>query len=119
MTTTSKNHFRSFLVNDATSNIASGGNTSDEIDLSGTTLCGIYMPSAFTGTGLTFLASTTTGGTFISVRDGAGSAIVKTVAASQYIRLDPTDFIGIRFLKIVSNGTEAATRTLTLAARPI
>ena len=83
MTTTSKNHFRSFLVNDATSNITSGGNTSDEIDLSGTTLCGIYMPSAFTGTGLSFLASTTTGGTFVSVRDGAGSAIVKTVAPSQ------------------------------------
>ena len=117
--TTSKNHFRSFLVNDATTSIASGASTSDEIDLSGTTLCGVYMPSAFTGTGITFLASTTTGGTFVSVRDGGGSAIVKTVAASQYVRLDPSDFIGIRFLKIVSNGTEAATRTLTFAARPI
>ena len=113
--TVSKDHFRSFLVGDATTNIASGATTSSEIDLSGTTICGIYIPSAFTGTGLTFSASTVSGGTFVSIRDGAGNAISKTIAAGQY----PTDFVGVRFLQIVSNATEAAARTLTLAARPI
>ena len=117
--TVSKDHFRSFLVGDATTNIASGATTSSEIDLSGTTICGIYIPSAFTGTGLTFSASTVSGGTFVSIRDGAGNAISKTIAAGQYLRLDPTDFVGVRFLQIVSNATEAAARTLTLAARPI
>lgn len=116
---TSKNHFRSFLVDDATATIASSSTTSSEIDLSGTTLCGIYIPSAFTGTSISFQASSASGGTFVAVKDGSGNSISKTVASSQFIRLDPTDFVGIRFLKIVSGSTEGADRILTLAARPI
>lgn len=117
--TVSKNHFRSFIAEDATTIIAASGTTSAEIDLSGTTLCGIYIPSAFTGTSISFQAATVSGGTFVSVRDGAGNAVSKTVAPSQYIKLDPTDFVGVRYLKVVSGSTEAAARTLTLAARPI
>lgn len=117
--TMSKNHFRSFIAEDANATIASGATTSSEIDLSGTTLCGIYIPSAFTGTSISFQAATASGGTFVSVRDGAGNAISKTVAPSQFIKLDPTDFVGVRYLKVVSGSTEGAARTLILAARPI
>ena len=115
----SKNNFRSLIVSDATATIAASGTTSAEIDLSGATLCGIYIPASFTGTSIAFQASSTSGGTFVSVRDGAGSALSKTVAAGQYIKLDPADFAGVRFLKIVSGSTEGAERILTLAARPV
>lgn len=116
---TSKNHFRSFIVDDASTTIASSATTSGEIDLSGTTLCGIYIPAAFTGTSISFQAASESGGTFVAVKDGAGNSVSKTVAASQFIKIDPTDFVGVRFLKIVSGSTEAAERTLVLAARPI
>lgn len=116
---TSKTHFRSFLVDDAVATIAASGTTSGEIDLSGTTLCGVFIPASFQGTAITFQAATTTGGTFVTVKDGAGNSVSKTVGASQYVKLDPSDFAGIQFLKIVSNATESAERVLTLAARPV
>lgn len=56
--TMSKNHFRSFIAEDATTIIAASATASAEIDLSGTTLCGIYIPSAFTGTSISFQAAT-------------------------------------------------------------
>lgn len=97
--------------------IANGQTTSPQVDMMEHVLCGIFLPAAFTGTALTFLASDVTGGTFVSVRDGDGAAITKTVAAGQYAPVDPADFAGIRFLKVVSNAAEGGARTLKLAGR--
>lgn len=99
--------------------ISSGGTKSAAVSLAGTTLTGIYMPATFTGTAVTFEAATSLTGTYLPVQDGAGSAISKTVAASQYIKIDPGDFAGVRFLKIVSGSTEGADRTVTLSLRPV
>ena len=99
--------------------ISSGGATSAAVDLRGTTLTGIYLPATFTGTALTFSASTSLDGTYLPVYDGAGSAISKTVAQGQYIKISPVDFAGIQYLKIISGSTEGADRTLTLAIRPV
>jgi hypothetical protein len=79
----------------------------------------VHIPSAFTGTSISFQVATVLGDTFVSVRDGAGNAVSKTVAPSQYIKLDPTDFVGLLYIKVVTGFTEAAARTLTVAARPI
>lgn len=99
--------------------IAISQTDSSEVDLRGMTLCGIHLPAAFTGTALTFKAATASGGTFQSVVDGAGAAVSKTVAQGQYVKLDPADFAGIQFIKIVSGSSEAAERTLTLALRSV
>ena len=98
--------------------IDSSETTSAEVDCRGMTLCGVYMPAAFTGTALSFEASAD-GTTFVSVEDGDGSAVSKTVSASKYIKLDPADFAGVRFIKVVSGSTESAERTLTLALRAV
>lgn len=116
---TSKTHFRSFLVDDASATIAASATTSGEIDLSGTTLCGIFIPSGFQGTSITFQVAPESGGTFVVMKDGAGSTVTKTCAASQFLKIDPADFAGVQFMKIVSSATESAERILTLAARPL
>lgn len=105
-------NIRNFLAK-----IAASGTTSGAVDLGHATLCGIYVPASFTGTTLTFTASDTATGTFAPVKDGAGAAVSKTVAAGDYIYIDPVLFAGIRHLKIVSGSAEAAERVLKLATR--
>jgi hypothetical protein len=99
--------------------LASGGTTSAEIDLGGTMLVGLQMPSTFTGTSVTFTVANASGGTFQTMKDGAGNSVSKTVAASQYIAIDPTLFRGVRFCKIVSGSTEGADRTITVYSVPV
>lgn len=102
-----------------TATIANGQTTSDVINLSSCVLVGVYLPAVFTGVALTFLACNTAGGTFVSVRDGAGAAISKVVAQAQYITLDQNQFRGINFLKIVSGSAEGGERLVVLMADPI
>ncbi len=47
----------------STAVFASGTTSSGEVDLGGTEIVGLVMPSSFTGTALSFQAATATGGT--------------------------------------------------------
>jgi hypothetical protein len=102
----------------ATITVATNATTSAEVDLGGTEIVGIQMPAAFTGTAITFLVSTVSGGTYQPLVDGTGSSVSKTVAASKYVGIDPTLFHGIRFVKIVSGSSEGADRVFTIISRP-
>lgn len=104
---------------DLTATIASGQTTSPEVDLGGSTLVGLFMPAAFTGTAITFTTAATTGGTFVAVYDSSGNAISATVSTSRYVALSPTTFAGLRFIKLVSGSSEGGNRTITLATRPV
>ncbi len=98
--------------------IASSGTTSEIIDLRGTTLCGIHMPAAFDGTGLSFEIAPSIGGTYQTMyKNGADRSEI--VAPGKYVELDPVAFAGVQFMKITSDTTETAARTLTLAVRPV
>jgi hypothetical protein len=99
--------------------IASGAATSGALDCDGRTLCGVILPAEFDGTALTFSVSTTLAGTYYSLCDG-GAAYSITVAASQYVRLDPAIFAGVRFIKFTSGTNQATTDTiLTAVLRPV
>ena len=115
----SSDQFQIRVVTDLTATIAISTTTSAAIDLQGASLCGIYMPAAFTGTTLKFSVATTLTGTFVVMQDGFGNDITKTVAANKYIAVDPADFAGVRFLKIISGSTELAARSLVLGTRSI
>ncbi len=79
----------------------------------GRALCGIKLPAAFTGTALSFEMSEAADGTFVPVKSTtSGSALSYTVAQGTYCAIDPKDFQGINFLKIVSGTTEIAARSL-------
>lgn len=93
--------------------IASSGTVSSALDLKENTLVGLLMPSAFTGTTLTFQAATSAGGTYREVVGTDGNAISFTVAAAKYVVIQPAVLAGVRFLKIVSGSAEGAARTVT------
>ncbi len=93
--------------------IASGQQESAAISCAGFVLCGILLPAAFTGTTLTFEASSSFAGTYVPVKNTtSGTALSYTVAQGTYAALDPKDFQGISFLKIKSGSAEGAARTL-------
>lgn len=111
----SNNHPEQIDYESAT--ISSGQTTSAAKQIFGTTLCGIIIPSSFTGTSLKFQASADGTNFFNMYKDGADFSV--SVAASKFIILQPADFAGVNYLKLISSATEAANRTLTLALRTI
>ena len=101
--------------------IASGATTSDEVDLGGDQLCGLFVPAAFTGTAVTITAAPASGGTFVAVIDPAtGLAYTLTVAAGKYAPISNLAFTaGLRFVKLVSGSAETPARVVILATRPV
>jgi hypothetical protein len=105
---------------DLVATIANGQTTSNEIDLSGTDVCGFFMPAAFTGTALKITASPTAGGTFVPVYDGDGSELSLAVGTSRFVPIKNLAVVaGLRFIKLVSGSSEGAQRQIIIAARPI
>lgn len=98
--------------------IASGGTTSPAISSEGIPLAGIQLPASFTGTSISFTVATTASGTYQEL-DNASGKVSYTVSGGKYIAINPVDFYGVLFFKVVSNGTEAADRALTLSLKGI
>jgi len=95
--------------------IASSGTTSAAVDLKNLQLLGVIIPSAVTGTAFTLTMSKEIAGTYVTVQDGEGADYSPAMAASKYIPITPLPLSrGLRFIKIVSNASEAAQRTFTL-----
>ena len=96
--------------------IANGGTTSGEIDLTDIQDGGFIIPAAFTGTTLSFLVSNESGGTFSEVKTNANAAIAPTVNVSRAYPFRP-EVLAFNFAKIVSNGAEAAERTILISIK--
>jgi len=100
--------------------ISSGGTTSGAIDLTGgSTLLGIRLPSAFTGTSVTLTEAPTLNGTYQAVYDNTGTQITFVAAASRTVLISPATVIGLRFVKLVSSGAEGADRTIQLILKEL
>lgn len=110
---------------ETTVTIASGSALSNEIDLGGTTLCGLILPSAWTTAGIGIKAASQAGGTFVPVYNDAGTFVSITAAASTCILLNAADFASVQHIKLWSqNGSsvdvnQAADRIITILTRPI
>ena len=106
---------------DLPATIPSGQTTSNTVDLIRTSLCGLFMPPAFTGTSIKIYAAPRATGTFLPIQDGAGGGDLSiAVAASKYIPITSLAlFAGVRFIQIVSNATEGADRSIQLATRTL
>ena len=105
----------------ATIVIATSTTVSPAVDLYGTQLVGIFVPSTFDGTGITISASATIDGTFVAVQTDhtSSTAYPITTTASRYIPLGnlaiPT---GLRFIKLTTGTVQATTDTVfTLATK--
>lgn len=100
--------------------ITVGQTASPEIDLRNMTPVGLFAPSDWDSTTITFQTAPTSGGTYVTMKDGAGADYSRSISASQYIPLDPVLFAGMDFMKIVAGTTVAGTNsTLTLMCRPV
>lgn len=89
--------------------------TSEAIYLGGEVLCGIAFPAAMTGTSVSFQVNIA--GTYRAVYDDTGALLTVTVTASAFVPIYTDSFMGAKHLKIVSNASEAAARTLYVVAR--
>ncbi len=96
--------------------IANGQTLSDAADLHGTSLVGFYMPAAWTAANITYKASQDNI-TFADIYDGSGNVKTSTVGASQFIPLDLSNFLGVRYLKLLSSASQGAARAITLVSR--
>jgi hypothetical protein len=88
-----------------TATIANGTSLSQGIDLEGKTLLGIHMPAGWDATSLTFQVSED-GVTYDNLYDNLGNEKTIIVANNRYIYASPSDWVGIRFIKVRS-GTSA------------
>lgn len=104
--------------------ILAGAALSGEVDIGGNTLVGITMPAAWTTAAMTFSVSTDGGTTWCEMTTSAGAEVSYTVAASQYIAVDPTLWRGVNAVKVRS-GTlasavnQVAQALVTLITRPV
>jgi hypothetical protein len=106
-----------------TATIASGASLSDAVELDGSALVGVVMPSAWTAANLTIQASHNDS-TFNNVYDELGTEKTIIASTSRYIVLNPADFAGSDSIKIRSGtaGTpvnQAAARSVILVLLPL
>lgn len=109
---------------DLTATFASGQTTTGEVDLAGTMLVGVILPSTFDGTAMTLSAAPAAGGTFVSVQNGAATPAAVTLttsAASTFIPLAAADrdiARGLRFIKFTAATQTGSDTVLTLVTIP-
>jgi len=99
-----------------TATIALDGTVSTVVNLGGDALVAIHMPTDWTAADLTFQASEDNV-TYDVLYDADGEIVTFTVGADRFIRLNPADWIGAHFLKLVSSQQQAAARVFTLVTR--
>ncbi len=96
----------------APATIANGASLSDTVKLMSESILAIEMPAAWTAANLTFQAASdsddATAATFNNVYDEAGVEYTVTAAASRYIMLDPSYFLGAKWVKVRSGTSGAA-----------
>lgn len=111
--------FRTVVQTDLEATIANAATTSDEIDLKGTTICGLHIPAAFTGTTIKISAAAENDSTFRTVMS-AGADYSLTVAAGKYVPIENLAIVsGLRRIKLISGSSEAAERKIIIATRPV
>lgn len=107
-----------------TATIASGAALSAAVPLGAGTLVGVSMPAGWDAAAMTFQVSADGGTTWQELFGSGGSAVSYTVAANNFVAIDPATWRGINMIKVRS-GTSGATvnqtaaRTLTLITRPL
>lgn len=107
-----------YLGNLTTNNIviASGQTVSAALDLQGLALTAIQIPAAFTGASITFQGSFDNS-TFQAIYNTSNTAYSITVGTSRTYAINPADFAGFRYIKIVSASAEGAERTIVVSSR--
>ena len=98
--------------------VSADNNDSLGVEAEGMLLCGIQFPAAMTGTAITFDFSLDNS-TWVDVKETDGTEVSYTVSAGDVVRVDPSGWAVASngYLRVTSNGTEAADRKIILHFR--
>ena len=98
--------------------ISADNSNSLGVKTDGMLLCGIQFPAAMTGSNITFDFALDNS-TWVDVKETDGTEVSYTVSAGDIVRVDPSGwaFAGNGYLRVSSNGTEAADRKIILHFR--
>lgn len=94
--------------------IANGATTSAALAMQASRIpLAILIPAAMTGTAITFQASNDGGVNYYPVYfESTLYSVTIPTAATRHIALDRRAFEGVRLVRLISNGTEGALRTI-------
>ena len=103
------------LQKQALIDISADNNNSTAVQCDGLLLSGIQFPAAMTGSNVTFDFSFD-GSTWVDVVETDGTEVTYVVTAGDMVRVDPSGwaFASIGFLRVTSDGNEAADRKINL-----
>ena len=98
--------------------VSADNNNSLGVKTDGMFLCGIQFPAAMTGSNITFDFALDNS-TWVDVKETDGTETTYTVSAGDILRVDPSGwaFASNGYLRVTSNGSEAADRKLVLHFR--
>jgi flagellar basal body rod protein FlgF len=98
--------------------VSADNNDSLGVKTEGMLLCGVQFPAAMTGTAITFDFSLDNS-TWVDVKETDGTDVSYTVSAGDVLRVDPSGwaFASNGYIRVSSNGTEAADRKIVLHFR--
>lgn len=98
--------------------VIASGTESAEVNLLGQRLVAMFIPATFEGTSISFLVRNPAG-TFVPLYQN-GTLVTCTVSVSQMCAVpDIIPLIGAQIIKIKSNNSVAASRTVTLVTREV
>ena len=98
--------------------ISADNNNSLGVKTDGMLLCGIQFPAAMTGSNITFDFALDNS-TWVDVKETDGTDTSYTVSAGDVLRVDPSGwaFASNGYIRLTSDGNEAADRKITLLFR--
>ncbi len=98
--------------------VSADNNDSLGVQTEGMLLCGVQFPAAMTGSAITFDFSMDNT-TWMDVKETDGTEVSYTVSVGDVVRVDPSGwaFASNGYIRVTSNGTEAADREIVLHFR--
>ena len=110
--------FSKSIAKNALIDVSGDASNSLGVNTDGMLLAGIKFPAAMTGSTVTFDFATDNS-TWVDVVETDGTEVSYTVSVGNVVRVDPSGwaFASSGFIRVTSNGTEAADRNITLIFR--
>ena len=106
------------IAKSVTIDVSADANNSSGISTDGMLLAGIIFPATMTGTAITFDYSVDNS-SWVDVFETDGTEVSYTVSAGNVVRIDPSGwaFASNGYIRVTSDGTEAADRKIKLLFR--
>ena len=112
-------YFGGRIALDTTSvTIAQGATVSSAIDMRGQAMVAILLPSALTGTTMSFKGSWD-GTNFYDAYNTSGTPLSIAVSTNRWVFFTATDFVALDYLQLVSGSAEAGARTIIVKTRSL